>query len=156
MTSVRDDLVSLFDFSWQRCVDRLAGVDDDEWRWTPTADDRIGLRWRLAHIADVLAEERNATWLGLATDHPKREPSVSSPRSVTEAMAHAAAAFGWWRSCLLQTTDESLAQPIGEIAGPYRDATRRGFALHIADELIHHTAEAALLRDLYAGRQGSR
>jgi hypothetical protein len=23
--------------------------------------------------------------------------------------------------------------------------------LHIADELIHHTAEAALLRDLFAG-----
>ena len=25
------------------------------------------------------------------------------------------------------------------------------FVLHIADELIHHTAEAALLRDLFAG-----
>ena len=30
-------------------------------------------------------------------------------------------------------------------------ATGRSFVLHIADELIHHTAEAALLRDLFAG-----
>jgi hypothetical protein len=32
-----------------------------------------------------------------------------------------------------------------------RPATGRSFVLHIADELIHHTAEAALLRDLFAG-----
>jgi hypothetical protein len=35
--------------------------------------------------------------------------------------------------------------------GYFADATRRSFVLHIADELIHHTAEAALLRDLFAG-----
>jgi hypothetical protein len=29
-------------------------------------------------------------------------------------------------------------------------ATRRSFVLHMLDELIHHGAEAALMRDLYA------
>jgi hypothetical protein len=36
--------------------------------------------------------------------------------------------------------------------GYFAGATGRSFVLHIADELIHHTAEAALLRDLFAGR----
>ena len=40
-------------------------------------------------------------------------------------------------------------------------AAGRSFVLHIADELIHHTAEAALLRHLfsvraYAHRGGAR
>lgn len=149
MTSVRDDLVGLFDFVWRRFLDRMAGVDDDEWRWTPTADDRVGLRWRLAHIADLLAEARNAVWLGLPADgRPQGAPS----RSAGQAMARAEAAFARWRANLLNMTDDSLAGSIGAVAGPYGDSTRRSLALHIADELIHHTAEAALLRDLYAGR----
>ena len=48
--------------------------------------------------------------------------------------------------------DEALNTPLGEVAGYFADATGRSFVLHIADELIHHTAEAALLRDLFAGR----
>ena len=47
--------------------------------------------------------------------------------------------------------DEALNTPLGEAAGYFADATGRSFVLHIADELIHHTAEAALLRDLFAG-----
>ncbi len=45
-----------------------------------------------------------------------------------------------------------LTAAIGPAAGPYGSATRRSFVLRIADELIHHGAEAALLRDLYASR----
>ncbi|MDP9241462.1 MAG: hypothetical protein M3O55_12640 [Actinomycetota bacterium] len=35
------------------------------------------------------------------------------------------------------------AQPRGD---------RYSYALHVVDELVHHGAEAALLRDLYASR----
>ena len=53
--------------------------------------------------------------------------------------------------------DETLNAPLGEAAGYFADATGRSFVLHIADELaIHHTAEAALLRDLFAGRPSPR
>jgi hypothetical protein len=38
---------------------------------------------------------------------------------------------------------------MGAIAGPYADADRVAFVVHIMDELIHHAAEVALLRDLY-------
>jgi hypothetical protein len=47
--------------------------------------------------------------------------------------------------------DEALDTPLAEAAGYFAGATGRSFVLHIADELIHHTAEAALLRDLFAG-----
>jgi hypothetical protein len=75
----------------------MDGLDDEEWRWTPTADPRISLRWRLGHIRRLLSEDRS------------------------------------------------------EAVGYFAGATGRSFVLHIADELIHHTAEAALLRDLFAG-----
>src|ERR1022692_2198927 len=58
------------------------------------------------------------------------------------------------RGQLDETPDESLGELIGPVAGRYGDATRRAFALHIIDELVHHTAEAALLRDLHAGQRG--
>ena len=51
--------------------------------------------------------------------------------------------------------DEALNTPLGEVAGYFADATGRSFVLHIADELIHHTAEAALLRDLFASRSAA-
>jgi hypothetical protein len=47
-------------------------------------------------------------------------------------------------------TQRRLARPPNR-AGYFAGATGRSFVLHIADELIHHTAEAALLRDLFAG-----
>ncbi|GAA3431286.1 hypothetical protein [Kutzneria kofuensis] len=40
----------------------------------------------------------------------------------------------------------------GSRGGFYASDTRRSFVLHILDELIHHGAEAALLRDLYGHR----
>jgi hypothetical protein len=63
----------------------------------------------------------------------------------------AALAFTWWRGLVASLDDETLNTPLGEAAGYFADATGRSFVLHIADELIHHTAEAALLRDLFAG-----
>jgi hypothetical protein len=82
MPGQREDLVGLFDHAWDRFWRRMDGLDDEEWRWTPTAD--------------------------------------------------------------------PLNASLGEAAGYLAGATGRSFVLHIADELIHHTAEAALLRDLFA------
>jgi hypothetical protein len=57
----------------------------------------------------------------------------------------------WRRELVASLDDEALNTPLGEAAGYCAGATGRSFVLHIADELIHHTAEAALLRDLFAG-----
>jgi hypothetical protein len=44
MPEQREDLAALFDHVWDRFWRRMDGLDDEEWRWTPTADPRISLR----------------------------------------------------------------------------------------------------------------
>jgi uncharacterized damage-inducible protein DinB len=62
-------------------------------------------------------------------------------------------AYRRWRAALASCTDEQLAAPIGPPGAPkYARSPRRTFVLHVADELSHHGAEAALLRDLYRER----
>lgn len=145
--SRRDDLLSLFDFVWQRLRTRMVGLTDEEWRWEPVADGRVSLRWRLAHITALLTEDRAGPWLGL----PVSRFTAAEPGSAAEVLATLDEAYAAWRAQLAETTEESLAEPIGEVAGPYGADSRYSFALHIVDELIHHGAEAALLRDLYPG-----
>ena len=145
MNTDREDILDLFDYAWERFRDRMAGLDDVEWRWQPTKDDDLSLRWRLAHIAYLLGEDRNGPWLGL----PAQDPDPTEADSAAAALAKADGAYARWRS---QLADAELAQPIGAVGGPFGGGSRRSFALHIVDELIHHAAEAALFRDLYAGR----
>jgi len=149
----RDDLLELCTHSWERFRTRMAGLTEPEWRWQPTADGRLTLRWRVAHLTALLDEERNGPWLGLPAEPaaPAGGRPVEDALGPAEALAAADAAFARWRGRLAATTDASLATPIGPAAGRYGAARRRSFALHVVDELIHHTAEAALLRDLYAG-----
>lgn len=164
------DLLGLSDFAWQRLRDRMAGLTDDEYGWQPVANcwtvrpvgdgtfraDGDGadhvfttLSWRLSHIAALLAEDRNAVWLGRpGTD--AEEPG--DPGTAADALARLDAGYATWRDVVAGCTSESLSQPIGPAGGYFAKDTRRAFVLHILDELIHHGAEAALLRDLYAGQ----
>jgi hypothetical protein len=127
----------------------MGGLGDEEWRWQPAPDDRLTLSWRLRHIADMLSEERNDAWLGVGTGHAERVAHSTARDALADIQA------GYERlMSILQADETSLAEPIGSAAGIYGDATRFSFALHLLDEFIHHTAESALLRDLYpAGRR---
>ena len=46
----------------------------------------------------------------------------------------------------------TLFDPLGPTWGPYGDSTFLALMLHALDEVIHHSAEIALLRDLYRAR----
>lgn len=144
--SDREDLVGLLDYAWARLRDRLRGLDDVEWAWTPSAEQpKISIRWRLSHIVETLTETRNWLWLGV------EEPAgglTTLPRSAAEAWAQAESAYLMLRS-VLSSPQLHLDAEIGAAAGPYATSTRRSFLLHLTDELVHHGAEAALLRDLY-------
>jgi hypothetical protein len=172
--SARDDLIDLSGYTWQRLRDRMAGLTDDEYLWEPVpgcltvrrADDGTyrsdgpqgpdepprfsTLAWRLSHIAAFLREDRNGPWLGRPV--PDLPGPHGDPGSAADALAALDTAYGAWSTVLAGTTEESLAEPIGHVGGPYAGATRRSFVLHVVDELIHHGAEAALLRDLYRSR----
>ncbi|WUH89730.1 DinB family protein [Streptomyces sp. NBC_00433] len=149
MKSSRDDVLDLFDHVWQRFRRRMEGLADEEWRWQPGPDERLTLRWRLQHITEFLREERNGPWLGLAAESGERQAEAADAAT---ALSHADEAFTRWRGQLAEVPEEAFAEPIGPAAGHFGDATRCSFALHVADELIHHSAEASVLRDLYAVR----
>jgi DinB superfamily len=172
MNSTHEDLVELSDFAWQRLRRRMDGLTDAEYRWEPVPNSRTvrpvegggyrsdgpaapgdrrvftTLAWRLSHLGNMLREDRNARWLGV--DAPPWPDRDGDPGTAAAALADLDAGYAAWSGILAACTDASLSEPIGRLAGPYGRATRRSFVLHVLDELIHHGAEAALLRDLYA------
>jgi len=170
MTTEQADLLSLSDYAWQRLSGRLEGLTDKEYLWEPVAGawslrpdadgvwraDRVlpppdpepvtTIAWRLAHLSDdVLAAERNATWIGL-TPEPSSTPEGKAS-TAAEALTRLAEGYAYWRRCLERATD--LDTPMGSIAGPFAKDSRRAFIFHELDEFIHHGAEVGVLRDLY-------
>lgn len=152
MSGIRDDLVDLFDHAEARLRERMRSTGDHEWRWSPTPDDRLSLRWRLAHLAHVLGQPRNRLWLGLTPVPVAPADDPDRARNAADAVHRIGVAHADLRSALLELDDAALAEPVGAIAGPYGEATRRAFVLHVVDEFVHHVAEACLLRDVYAHR----
>ncbi|HKN99251.1 MAG TPA: DinB family protein [Pseudonocardiaceae bacterium] len=179
MTRELDDLVELSDFAWERLRNRLAGLTEEEYRWEPVADcwtvrpsgdgtfmadgrastyrsdgepdPFTTLPWRLHHITHVLGIPRNARWL----DRPDPRAVTEPAGTAADALARLADAYAAWRTVLTGVSAEVLERPMGNVARPYEKSTGRAFVLHVLDELIHHAAEVALLRDLYAARETS-
>lgn len=163
-------LVALSRKAYDRLTDRLTGLADDEYHWEPapvawavrsapdgTATFDFALRpmppvpittiaWRLTHIVDLLREDRCATVLGLDPEPDSAEVWVTT--SAGEAVANLEQAFATWLRYVEATDPDQL---FDAIEGQFW-SDRFTFALHIIDELIHHSAEVALLRDLYAAQ----
>jgi hypothetical protein len=150
VTTERPDLAELGRYAYGRLRDRLDGLTDEELSWKP-APGVTGLAWRLQHIAALLADDRNAQWLGVHASPSGSEPP--EPQTAAEALATLDAAFRCWQEVLDAVPEESLKVPVGPAGGPYADSTRRAFVLHVLDELIHHGAEVGLVRDLWVARQ---
>lgn len=143
------DVAGLLEYATTRLQDRMAGLTDHEWEWQPVAGDaRVTIRWRLDHLAETLGDDRNREWLG---EEPTGAPPIAPAASADAAVA-AVVDAGTRFTALVRGLDAEGAAPIGPVAGPYADDSRLSFVLHVVDELVHHAAEAALLRDLYAER----
>ena len=69
---------------------------------------------------------------------------MRSPSSTT--------AYARWVEGVRGLGEEGLARPCGPAEGPYADEPLAALVTHIHREVIHHGAEIALLRDLYAHR----
>ena len=150
MPTERPDLAELGRYAFGRLRDRLEGLTDEELGWKP-APGVTGLAWRLQHIAALLTEERNARWLGVSGVPGRAQ--TDEPRTAAEALDRLDDAFRCWSQVLDAVPESSLEVAVGPVGGPYADSTRRAFVLHVLDELIHHGAEVALVRDLWAARQ---
>jgi hypothetical protein len=64
-------------------------------------------------------------------------------------VAWVAACIEWWCSLIGTCDDDHLSAPIGPVGGPFGDAPRAGFVLHIGNDTTHHSAEVGVLRDLW-------
>jgi hypothetical protein len=104
------------------------------------------------HLTDCYGDDRNAEWLAVDGGRSCAYSRDGAGSTAVAALELLDEAHARWRRVLTATTEESLAAPLGSIAGPYGDGSGAGFVLHMLDEFIHHGAELALLRDLYRDR----
>jgi uncharacterized damage-inducible protein DinB len=169
---IRDELLGFSDYVWQRLLDRLDGLSDDEYLWEPapgcwTIRPGTGstwnwdfawpepdppplttIAWRLTHI--TVNDDRFRPWLGLGPvpdrEHRSVPPSAEAARVAVEAVRAERHAD------LMEVTDPELWEEIGPIGGPYAQGTKVSWVFHVLDEVIHHGAEVGLLRDLYRRR----
>jgi len=171
LATVARDVVALADYVYERLRSRIEGLTDAEYLWEPApgcwsvragADgvhqsDGVGsdpepaplttIAWRLAHVIDLVAADRNATWLGLAPTGPSE--ATGEPATAKAATDRLAQAYGRFRSYISGVEPAALLAPLGPIGGPYAQDTRLAFVLHQLDELIHHGAEVGTMRDVY-------
>jgi uncharacterized damage-inducible protein DinB len=126
---------------------RLDGLTDEEYLWEP-APGVPTIAWRLAHITDDCLALRTASHFG---GPPPGAGALAT--GADEALAQLDRAYAAWSAGVTRLGEEGLARPCGEAEGPFASYPLAALVLHINRETIHHGAEIALLRDLYAHRE---
>jgi hypothetical protein len=108
------------------------------------------IAWRCNHLAsDALGGFTRLRFAQAPTPFAAGEYATSA----AEVTAFLDDNYSAWRAALAGLSAEDWEAALGESWGPYADSTTIDLALHVLDEVIHHAAEVALLRDLYAHRQ---
>ena len=82
-----------------------------------------------------------------------RPPTTESWNYATDAataLRQLDDAYANWITGVRGLTDEDLDRPCGPAEGPWADHPMSELILHINREVIHHGAEIACIRDLYA------
>ena len=166
-------LGNAFDYIWARTTARLDGIGRDEYLWEPAPGswnvrevdgqwqvERTGppdpepapvttIAWRTWHIAsDCLADyvvHGGGDWALDVTGKQWHD----DPRAALADMQRAYDAF---RAFVTARGEDGMWQPLGPDWGPYAQDTWAALVIHAFDEVAHHGAEIALLRDLYAAR----
>ncbi|ETA71006.1 DinB family protein [Actinospica robiniae] len=170
--STTEELVALLEYAHQRFDHRIDGLEEREYLWEPApgcwsvreGDDgveRVDLEpgqpepaplttiaWRLWHITDCLRSY---------TDRLFEDKDGGGREWTTSPAAATALVDSEWDRFVghVKKLDQAgLERPIGPNFGPYADDSVHALVLHAADEVIHHAAEVALLRDLYQAAGG--
>ena len=85
-----------------------------------------------------------------------RDADAEQPATAAAALAYLDASYAAWDGLLRSLQPGELWRPMGEVAGPFEGEPVVALVTHILDELVHHAAEVALLRDLYAAGRSAR
>lgn len=109
------------------------------------------IAWRIAHVVVGVFGARaqahfDATFEWGAADYQE----WAYAGSADEGLAQLDATYLAWTDGVRGLTVDDLARQVGPAEGPFADHPMAELVLHINREAIHHLAEIALLRDLYA------
>lgn len=168
--------VDQLDWHWRTQLRRrLEGLTDEEYLWEPTpgawnlhvaADGEpvtvdfalpepspaplTTIAWRVAHVVVGCLGARNASHFGgPAADYA----TFPYARTADEALDQLDEGYARWRAGVRGwAAEDSMGLPVGPAEGPWADQPRGALVLHINREVIHHGAEIAVLRDLWAHR----
>jgi len=110
------------------------------------------IAWRLAHVLVGVLGARNAAHFG---GPPADYATRVWPATAADALRQLDEEHDRWVAGVRSLGPEGLARPCGPAEGHWADSSMARLVLHINRELIHHGAEIALLRDLYAHQQGT-
>jgi DinB superfamily len=167
-------------FHWEyQLRSRLSGLTDAEYLWEPVPGswnvrpraraDQPGsglftidwidpapkpppvttIAWRIAHIVvGVFAVRTAAHFGGPAAGYD----TWLYPGTAAEALDQLDTAYAGWLAGVRGLGEEGLARPCGSAEGPFARSPLADLVTHIHREVIHHGAEIALLRDLWAHR----
>ena len=166
--TVTTQLVDQLDFHWTHQLrPRLAGLTDDEYFWQPVPacwtvgrDGSIDfahpapepspfttIAWRLAHvIVGVLAMRSHSHFGGPEAGYETWQYATDAATAVRQLDEE----YRRWIDGVRSLSDDGLTRPCGPAEGPYADYPFSALVLHINREVIHHGAEIACIRDLYA------
>ena len=166
-------LLGSLDYVWSRFRDRLDGLTEDEYLWEPVPDcwsvrpDKAGnwlvdrdapepspapvttIAWRLWHIGSECFAGYTSGGLGPWPLEVRDREWFGSPAPALDALDHAWKAL---RDGLASLGEDGLWRPLGPAWEEFAADPWLALALHALDELAHHGAEVALLRDLYLRR----
>ncbi|MDF6022867.1 DinB family protein [Streptomyces sp. JH34] len=111
------------------------------------------LAWRLSHLSEMLALRADHT----AGGHGMTRDDYRVAGDAAEALADFGASAAAWRAALLGADDAAL-DTVGYSTYPYGSDPEDPFletVWWVNQEVLHHGAEIALLRDLYRARGGA-
>ncbi len=107
------------------------------------------IAWRLGHLTVGVLGVRNAAHFG---GPPRDYESFEYAGTAAVALDQLDAAYDGWVSGVRALGEDGLRRPCGPAEGPFADQPLAALVAHINREVIHHGAEVALLRDLWAHR----
>ncbi|MFC7330313.1 DinB family protein [Marinactinospora rubrisoli] len=171
------EILGQLEFYWETSLrPRLIGLGDDEFFWEPVegcwsvrrlsdgtfAPDRewpepvpppvTTVGWRLGHIVVEVLEMRVDHHFGGRT---MMRENAAWPGSADEALRRLERAYTAWCAGVRALDPEDWDAPVGAAEPPeWSELPFVTLALHINREVIHHSAEIALMRDLYRSRPG--
>jgi len=179
------ELVDQLTWHWDNQLrPRLSGLTDEEYLWEPVAgcwnlrrrgEGRAAIAagpgaylldfdpsepepppvttiaWRIGHLLVGVFGARNTSHFG---GPPTDYPSYDYPSKAADALAQLDEFQERWVTGVRALRPEDLAKPSGEHG--YESSPMATLILHINREVLHHGAEIALLRDLYAWRNVPR